>query len=83
MRARPRTKLATFHADSGVRFTAYGEMIPAAPSEPGTPTAPAFLQTDPHAAEQDELEERMRRKARHVSLAGTAISDVPPMYTEQ
>ncbi|KAM5534428.1 hypothetical protein V8D89_011895 [Ganoderma adspersum] len=80
--ARPRNKLATFHADSGFRFTAYGEMISA--SEPSSPihptTPPSFLQTDP--AEQDDLEERRARKARHVSLAGTAISDVPPMYTE-
>ena len=87
---RARNKLATFHADSGFRFTAYGEMIPASePSSPvhpttPTPAPPSFLQMDPAAsAEQDEMEERRRRlKARHVSLAGTAISDVPPMYTE-
>ncbi|KAI1795113.1 hypothetical protein LXA43DRAFT_64981 [Ganoderma leucocontextum] len=84
--ARPRHKPATFHADSGARFTTYGEMILA--SEPDTvppETPPTFLQTDPAelGRSEDELEERRRRKARHVSLCGTAISDVPPMYTEQ
>ncbi|TBU22301.1 hypothetical protein BD311DRAFT_792278 [Dichomitus squalens] len=79
--SRPK-KPATFHADSGVRFKK-GDALPAvvAPSTSAKPPPSAFLRTD--TGKRDDVEERRKNKAKYVSLAGTAISEVPPMYTEE
>ncbi|RPD66794.1 hypothetical protein L226DRAFT_118885 [Lentinus tigrinus ALCF2SS1-7] len=76
---------ATFHADSGVRFKA-GQTLPVdvqspsanpRPPPPAPPLSEASTSTSAGLAQWKQQQQRKKR----VSFGGSAISEVPPMYT--
>ncbi|TFK92865.1 hypothetical protein K466DRAFT_594899 [Polyporus arcularius HHB13444] len=76
---------ATFHADSGVRFQA-GQTLPvdAVPvpvgiGRPPTPPPSSEASTSTSASLMDWKQQQQEKK--RVSFGGSAISEVPPMYT--
>lgn len=82
-------KLATFHADSGVRFDFKGDAVP--PLSVPQPRAVAaatrrrvlvLAGVDSFGTDESGLEKR-RRKEKRVSYGGSAVSEVPPVYTEE
>lgn len=89
LHAGPKGKQPTFHADSGVRFS-YGEVPPVRPALVrvlANPDSASSHVSDEEEGQEKErnrmkLKEKKEKLKRNVSYGGSAISEVPPMYTE-
>ncbi|KAI0758070.1 hypothetical protein C8Q74DRAFT_1373117 [Fomes fomentarius] len=86
--AGPKGKQPTFHADSGVRFS-YREVSPARPAPVRVLANPDSASSHVSGGEEGWEKERNKMKLeekeklkRNVLYGGSAISEVPPMYTE-